>query len=304
MIICTTLGGLTTGKRWNQPASLGVVHPFSGAACLDASMDALPVDPRDETWEVRSPKYRVYFFAGTASNEFELDARDVVEALAWAEDNRGRRTYALYVCAAVNGMGLVLLAGADPNSAAQSAAMSAGAFASTLVLTNQPTVDRHGQAQTESDAPEPGKAEHLAAQMSVLDRAVTPVLRDLRSTGAPEPGIGGHGWVDDPLVASAMLAGSTGLIVVIDVLEEHRIAAAASQVQEWVIEEVWGSTTTNWPPCPHHGATHPLRSAVLDGIATWICPNDGTPVSRIGSLPSPGSPLSHLETPRASHDAG
>ena len=45
-------------------------------------MDAVPIEPRDETWEVRSPTYRVRFFDGSAAAEFELDAQDVVEALA------------------------------------------------------------------------------------------------------------------------------------------------------------------------------------------------------------------------------
>ena len=219
-------------------------------------MDARPIDPRDETWEVRAPRYRVYFFDGTASDEFELDAHDVVEALAWAEDHRGRRTYALYACAPINGMGLVLLAGADPN-AADSTAAAREAFVSTLVVTD------------------------------TLTRALAPVLRDVRTTGAPEPRVDRYGWVEDPAVASAMLGGGTGLIVVVDVPEANRIAEAASQVQEWVIEELWGSASTNWPSCPRHRASHPLRSAVLDGVATWICPHDDDPIGPIGSLPPP-----------------
>lgn len=253
-------------------------------------MDARSIDARDETWEVRAPKYRVYFFDRTASDEFELDAHDVVEALTWAESNRGQRTFALYACAPVNGMGLVLLAGADPKDAADpdatdSNALASVAFASTLVR-NLPA-DPVAVGQVGTEPPDPDDVPQPAGRTDVLTRALAPVLHDVRTTGAPEPGLDRYGWVDDPSVASAMLGGGTGLIVVVDVPEANRIAAAADQVLEWVIEELWGSATTNWPPCPHHRASHPLRSVVLDGLATWICPNDGDPIGPVGALPAP-----------------
>jgi len=139
--------------------------------------------------------------------------------------------------------------------------------------------------------PRDGTAARRVSDMAdLLDGALAPVLRDVRATGAPEPGVDGYGWVDDPTVASAMLRGDTGLIVVVDVPEANRIAAAADQVQEWVIEELWGSSTTNWPACPHHRASHPLRPVVLDGVATWICPNDGDPIGPVGSLPAVPAP--------------
>jgi hypothetical protein len=79
-------------------------------------MDIKSVDPRDQTWEVTDPSYRVYFHdANGASDEYEVTDADVTEVLAWAEARRGARTFVLYTCVPVNGLGLLRLAGRDPN---------------------------------------------------------------------------------------------------------------------------------------------------------------------------------------------
>jgi hypothetical protein len=78
------------------------------------AMQTVGVDPRDETWELADPRYRVYFWAGTASDEWKVSGADVHEVLAWAEANRGDRTYTLYACVPQDGLGLVRLAGEDP----------------------------------------------------------------------------------------------------------------------------------------------------------------------------------------------
>jgi hypothetical protein len=77
-------------------------------------MEIIRVDPRDETWDVWAPRYRVYFWAGTASDEYEIADADVGQVIEWAEGERGNRTYTLYVCVEKDGLGLVRLAGADP----------------------------------------------------------------------------------------------------------------------------------------------------------------------------------------------
>jgi hypothetical protein len=77
-------------------------------------MQTMGVDPRDETWELVDPRYRVYFRAGTACDEWEVSGADVREVLAWAEANRGDRTYTLYACVPQDRLGLIRLAGADP----------------------------------------------------------------------------------------------------------------------------------------------------------------------------------------------
>lgn len=87
-------------------------------------MDVRPIDPRDETWEIERPRFRVYFWTGTASEEYELSRTDVHGAIQWAEGQRGDRTYTLYACADVDGLGLIRLAGVDPSAEQASARRS------------------------------------------------------------------------------------------------------------------------------------------------------------------------------------
>ncbi len=122
----------------------------------------------------------------------------------------------------------------------------------------------------------------------VLSQALQPVLRDIKSTGAPIPTIRDEEWADDPMVASAMLwsadGSGTGISVDLRMPEHDRVMSVTDQVQEWVIEELWGDAATNWPSCPNHRGSHPLSAATRDGGAFWVCPNDGMPFSPIGSL--------------------
>jgi hypothetical protein len=93
------------------------------------SMEIAQIDPRDITWEVRDPTYRVYFWTVTdhVSSEWRItEAIDVHEVIAWAEAQRGERTYELFIeyvhrdaSAAGEGAdepGLIRLAGADPTA--------------------------------------------------------------------------------------------------------------------------------------------------------------------------------------------
>ncbi len=75
-----------------------------------------PMDPRDQSWEVSQPACRVYFHdARGASSEYEVSRADVKSVLEWAEAEKGDRTYVLYACAAMNGLGFLRLHGHDPN---------------------------------------------------------------------------------------------------------------------------------------------------------------------------------------------
>jgi hypothetical protein len=123
---------------------------------------------------------------------------------------------------------------------------------------------------------------------AILVDALGPVLRDLRATGVPEPEIRDEDWADDPELATAMLCnasgGCTGVRVDRGEPEPERIAMMADQVQEWVIEELWPTAPTNWPPCPDHPGTHPLTAKVAKGVAMWTCPGDGSPFVAVGAL--------------------
>jgi hypothetical protein len=58
---------------------------------------ARPVDPRDETSEVDDPAYRVYFWAGSACDEWELTEADLDEVLTWIDQTSNGRTHSLWV---------------------------------------------------------------------------------------------------------------------------------------------------------------------------------------------------------------
>lgn len=76
-----------------------------------------PVSPMDQAWEADRPAYRVYFFdALNASDEWELTGCDVGDALKWISDEANGRGHVLYaVAVTADGVGLVRLAGSDPN---------------------------------------------------------------------------------------------------------------------------------------------------------------------------------------------
>jgi hypothetical protein len=79
-------------------------------------MDASSVDPRDVTWEIDRPRYRVYFHAANgSSDEYEVDSADVAEVLRWAEATKADRAFVLYACVPREGLGLLRLEGSDPN---------------------------------------------------------------------------------------------------------------------------------------------------------------------------------------------
>lgn len=93
-------------------------------------MDVRRVDPRSATWEIASPRYRVYFWTlqrsarvpsdsdGYTATEFELTgAASVQEVLEWVEASSApaHSSYTVYVLAdADEGVGLIRLAGLDP----------------------------------------------------------------------------------------------------------------------------------------------------------------------------------------------
>src|SRR3954454_9591424 len=102
----------------------------------------------------------------------------------------------------------------------------------------------------------------------------------------PEPEVRDDDWVEDPLLAPASLwstdGSSTGIRVTLAGSEADRIAEVAGQVQDWVIEELRGTSGTNWPPCPSHPETHPPMPSTRERVAVWVCPIDGIPFAPLG----------------------
>jgi hypothetical protein len=84
-------------------------------------IEARPVDPRDTTWEVWEPSYRVYFWHeqildGWSCREYEVTGGDVSAVLDWARENAtsGESFTAFAVVARGGELGLVRLLGDDP----------------------------------------------------------------------------------------------------------------------------------------------------------------------------------------------
>lgn len=121
-----------------------------------------------------------------------------------------------------------------------------------------------------------------------LRQALEPVLRDLQSAGIDAPRIDDSDWTGDPESPSAMLwspdGSGTGVYVAKSASSPERVASMADQVQDWAIEELWSHLPTNWPPCPQHPNSHPLKATTQDAAAVWVCPTDDHVVAAIGAL--------------------
>jgi hypothetical protein len=122
----------------------------------------------------------------------------------------------------------------------------------------------------------------------VLGEAMAPVLRDLRSAEVAPPRIEDRDWADDPDSASAMLwsqdRSGVGVYVSRSASAPDRVAMVTDQVQDWAIEQLWGRAATNWPPCPRHPGTHPMRVSVRDEVAVWTCPAGGAAITPVGTV--------------------
>lgn len=49
------------------------------------------------------------------SDEYEISGADILEVITWADAHTLERTYVLYTCVPGDGLGLICLAGTDPN---------------------------------------------------------------------------------------------------------------------------------------------------------------------------------------------
>ncbi|MGY2064966.1 hypothetical protein [Blastococcus sp. SYSU DS0619] len=121
-----------------------------------------------------------------------------------------------------------------------------------------------------------------------LVRALDPVLRDLRAGGLPVDRIAASDWPGDDGVAGAMLwradGTGAGVSVVLDRPIAEQVAHVADMVHDWAIDGLWGTERTDWPPCPDHPGTHPLRVERSGSEVRWSCPRTGRGVCRVGEL--------------------
>lgn len=124
-----------------------------------------------------------------------------------------------------------------------------------------------------------------------LTSALAPVLRDLRRSGIGGWRIDDADWIDDPEIVSATFHigdSGTGFSFVRSDPECERVASVADGIHEVLAEELaFREQPTNWPRCPHHPTTHPLRALVIDQTAVWWCPTNQAVVAPIGECPFP-----------------
>lgn len=123
----------------------------------------------------------------------------------------------------------------------------------------------------------------------VLRESIAPVLRDLAEAGLTAPRFDDDDWVGDSDYVSCMMwsadGSGSGLSLRRAAALAERVAHAADQVQEWVIEDqLWETGRTNWPRCPTHPVNHPLQATVVGANAVWTCPVDRSMVRAVGAL--------------------
>ncbi|MCC9741397.1 hypothetical protein [Streptomyces sp. MNU89] len=148
-------------------------------------------------------------------------------------------------------------------------------------------------APDEPGAPEPGPAAFTSRLRLRPDESRTDDggLADdgrVHGTGAGAgdnagPGNGEHG-ASPVAVTLAFRDGSAVEVLLGEGLSEaEAVAHLAGQLQEAVLEAAGGAPV---PPCPVRGHGHPPVAEVVDGTASWVCPQGGgtRPV-----LPAPGS---------------
>lgn len=123
----------------------------------------------------------------------------------------------------------------------------------------------------------------------VLERALAPVLRDLRGSGLVPPVVEDRSWTEDEAYPSVTMHADDGSAMGLSVGlwwgEPERVAWVADRVHDWAVEELGRlGHPTSWPPCAVHPDSHPLVTQVVDEQAVWACPRLGTAQALIGSL--------------------
>ena len=128
-------------------------------------------------------------------------------------------------------------------------------------------------------------AEDLPEALAV---ALPRVLHDLEVTTGVVLRFEPYAWgLAEQLTAMAWWpdGGGQGIFVMANDDAETSVASLADQIQELVVENkvaIDGSST--WPECPQHPRSHPMAATVVGGVASWTCPLNSQPETRVGSL--------------------
>jgi hypothetical protein len=122
-------------------------------------------------------------------------------------------------------------------------------------------------------------------------RAMSAVFKDIEATRpglvALDWGRRGPDWRPDSEPSVQAWLGGVGLHAPKLAKGTEALARLTNEAAAVVAEALWtAGEPTNWPPCPHHPGTHPLKAEVRGGLAVWVCPRSGDEVAAVGSLPS------------------
>jgi hypothetical protein len=78
---------------------------------------------------------------------------------------------------------------------------------------------------------------------------------------------------------------TVGIAVAAGLPPAERLAEAAGQLADWLVEALPGAgLPAVWPECPRHPDSHPLDPRPGPAGAVWTCPRTGEPVAAVGSL--------------------
>jgi hypothetical protein len=131
---------------------------------------------------------------------------------------------------------------------------------------------------------------HEAAHIDEeLMQSLSPVLSDIARTVAVPIEIRDEEWSSFPGQLTAMIytQDGTGTGVSVMAYDElaQRVALAADQLQDIVVEALWtAERSTSWPECPIHPGTHPLNAELTAAGPMWRCARSGVDIVEIGSL--------------------
>jgi hypothetical protein len=127
------------------------------------------------------------------------------------------------------------------------------------------------------------------SEQAQLQAALTPILRDMRATGAVLPDILPEARFDrgEEFVCAWITDGDgmgCGIRICVTTPLASQVWDLAGQLVEWA-NDIQVGRRTPWPQCPDHAGTHPLWPDIEAGSAVWKCENSDRIVCRIGALP-------------------
>ncbi len=150
------------------------------------------------------------------------------------------------------------------------------------VVAMAPDMDRHHTPRllTQQDLDQLEQAMNVALQD--LDRAYPGMLRFVR--GYPE---GPACWL-----AYSEQAGCALYLGPEDLKPGPEGVVKAAEEVQLLAEDMLANneTATEWPICAVHADPHSLRPQLLEGVPSWVCPDDSSVAARIGELSVPNAP--------------